>query len=310
MDDIRRGPRLREQLRAIIRTRRYSHRTEQAYWYWIRYFVKFHDLRHPAEMAEREVREFLSWLALDRKVAASTQNQALNALVFLYARVLEKPLGDIGSAVRAKRPPRLPVVLSHDEAMAIIGELESPYRLMASLMYGSGLRLVECARLRIKDLDFSRQLIVVRDGKGGKDRTTLLPSPLVDQLRDRIQAIRRAMNAKPETVIPVSLPFALRRKYRQCAVSLSWEWLFSSPVLCTVDEGRVVRHHIHTSSVQKAVKIAVRRSGVDKPAGCHTFWHYVSFRTMSSSAAVSSDMVGSQWSCRQIVRPATQHSFP
>jgi integron integrase len=274
MDAERRNMRLKDQLRAAIQSRRYSHRTEQAYWHWIRSFIRFHNLRHPREMAEREVKEFLTWLALQRKVAAATQNQALNALVFLYAKVLAKPLGDIGAAMRAKRPPRLPVVLSHDEAMAIIGELPSPYRLMASIMYGSGVRLVECARLRVKDLDFSRQLIVVRDGKGGKDRTTLLPAPLFDVLRSRIETIGRWLSAKPvDKRIPVSMPHALRRKYPHYAVSVGWQWLFPSCGLCTDDEGCVVRHHIHTTSVQRAVKQAVRRAGLAKSAGCHTFRH-------------------------------------
>lgn len=175
LEDTRHKPRLRERVRAVIRTRRYSRRTEKSYWYWIRYFIRFHGLRHPAEMTEREVREFLTWLAVERKVAASTQNQALNALVFLYARVLEQPLGEIGTAVRAKRPPRLPVVLSHDEAMAIVALLEPPHRLMASLMYGSGLRVVETTRLRVKDIDFFQLVITVRNEREGKTARLCCP---------------------------------------------------------------------------------------------------------------------------------------
>lgn len=225
-------------------------------------------------MAEKEVREFLTWLALKRNVAASTQNQALNALVFLYAKVLQRPLGDIGAAVRARRPPRLPVVLTHDEAMTIIGNLQAPYALMAALMYGAGLRLTECARLRVKDLDFRNAVIAVRNGKGGKDRTTLLPEPVREALRERIEAVRRAFAAaRVQAPVPVSLPSALRRKYPRADVSVAWQWLFPSGNLCVDEHGRVVRHHIHVTSVQKAVKAAVRRSGIMKPAGCHTFRH-------------------------------------
>jgi integrase len=180
-------------------------------------------------MRAREVREFLTWLAVERNVAAATQNQALNALVFLYGRVLEQPLGNIGDAVRAKRPSRLPVVLSHNEAMAVITALEMPYRLMACLMYGAGLRVVEAARLRVKDIDFSQCVIIVRNGKGGKDRTSLLPEPLYEPLRDRVMAIRQSGQSEPIAKrIPVTLPFALNCKYSGAATSLQWQWLFPS----------------------------------------------------------------------------------
>lgn len=274
MDGHVRRPRLREQLREVIRTRRYSRRTEKTYWYWIRYFIRFHGMRHPSEMREEEVREFLTWWATQRNVAAATQNQALNALVFLYARVLDQPLGDINGAVRAKRPPRLPVVLTHAEAREVIGGLASPYKLMASLMYGAGLRVTECARLRVKGLDFSRRVITVRDGKGGKDRTTLLPDPLIAPLQSRVESISAGHRERQEgDEIPVSLSFALRRKYPNAGTSLQWQWLFPSDGLCRDDDGCVVRHHIHVSSVQRAVKASVKRSGVHKPAGCHTFRH-------------------------------------
>ncbi len=268
------APRLREQVRSVIRTRRYSRRTEKSYWYWIRYFIRFHNLRHPREMGEPEVQEFLSWLAVKRNVAAATQNQALNALVFLYAKVLDQPLGEIGATVRAKHPPRLPVVLNHDEAMAIISALASPYRLMAGLMYGAGLRLVETARLRVKDIDFARAVITVRDGKGGKDRTTLLPESLRQRLETRVDTIRRRLAALPvQDRIPVSMPFALERKYPNANVSLQWQWLFPSRGVCANEYGVLVRHHIHTTSVQRAVKAAVRQAGITRPAGCHTFRH-------------------------------------
>ena len=274
MDDSARKPRLREQVRAVIRTRRYSLRTEKSYWYWIRYFIRFHGMQHPSTLGAGEVRQFLTWLATKRDVAAATQNQALNALVFLYAKVLEQPLGDIGEATRAKRPPRLPAVLTHSEVRKIIDGLAPPYELMASLMYGAGLRVTECARLRVKDLDFSRRVITVRDGKGGKDRTTLLPEPLVVPLQTRIQAIASTLQSRPNgRIIPVSLPFALRRKYPNAGTALHWQWLFRSESLCRDEDGNVVRHHLHVSSVQRAVKGSVKHSGIAKPAGCHTFRH-------------------------------------
>lgn len=274
MDSLPSKPRLREQFRAVIRVNHYSIRTEKSYWYWIRYFIRFNQMRHPLELGPTEVNAFLSWLATDRQVAAATQNLALNAIVFLYARVLEQPLGDIGDTVRVKRPARLPTVLTHAEATEVIAALHEPYDLMASLMYGSGLRVVESARLRIKDIDFDKQVIIVRDGKGAKDRTTLLPASLIDRLRERQQAIRVAWTAHdPFFRAPVSLPFALRRKYPRAPYSLEWQWLFPSSSLSVDEDGNSVRHHIHVSSIQKAVKQAVRNAAIGKPAGCHTFRH-------------------------------------
>ena len=274
MDSLSAKPRLREQFRAVIRVNHYSIRTEKSYWYWIRYFIRFNKLRHPSELGPAEVNAFLSWLASDRQVAAATQNLALNAIVFLYSRVLEQPLGDIGDTVRVKRPPKLPVVLTHAEAMSIIERLAEPYHLMASLMYGAGLRVVETTRLRIKDIDFDKQIIMVRDGKGGKDRTTLLPTSLVEPLLQRRQRICTAWKAQDIFfAAPVSLPFALRRKYPAASRSLDWQWIFPSLNVCLDEDGNSVRHHCHVSSVQKAVKRAVRDSAIGKPAGCHTFRH-------------------------------------
>lgn len=269
-----RKPKLRDQVREVIRLRRYSRRTEKSYWYWIRFYIRFHDMRHPSDMAEPEVRAFLSWLATHRNVAGATQNQALNALVFLYSKVLDKPLGDIGSVARAKRQPRLPVVLSHEEAMAIIQRTPEPYRLIVSLLYGAGLRVVECSRLRVKDLDFSRLVITVRDGKGGKDRTTLLPQALLPALQARVECVRKMCQSVPESKrVPTSLPFALARKYPNAGTSLAWQWLFPSSGICTDDNGQVVRHHIHPSAIQRVVKRSIRESGISKPASCHTFRH-------------------------------------
>ena len=274
MREDRARPRLREQFRAIMRTRRYSRRTEKTYWYWIRYFIRFHRLRHPREMGEAEVRAFLTWLAVERNVAVATQNQALNALVFLYARVLEQPLGEIEGIVRAKRPRRLPITLTHEEAMAVIQVLPMPHRLIASLLYGAGLRVTEAARLRLRDLDFPRRVVTVRDGKGAKDRTTLMPETLVAPLHARAEAIRSTLSTTPrDRRVPVVLPFALERKYPHANITPQWQWLFPSDGVCQDDEGRTVRYHIHVSAVQKAVKSAVRRAGIEKPATCHTFRH-------------------------------------
>ncbi|MEA5445552.1 integron integrase [Gammaproteobacteria bacterium AB-CW1] len=274
MVDSGRKPRLRERFREVIRVRRYSRRTEKTYWYWIRFFIRFNGTRHPAELGEVEVRRFLSWLATDRNVAAATQNQALNALVFLYRHVLEQPLGEIGLVTRARRPRKIPVVFTHEEAMSVIRRLPEPYDLMASLLYGAGLRVTECARLRVKDLDFAQRVLTVRDGKGGKDRTTILPESLYPALQARIAEIRRIwMRTTPEKRVPVTLPFALARKYPGAATSLQWQWLFPSEGLCRDDEGRIVRYHIHVSAIQKHVKVAVGKSGITKRASCHTFRH-------------------------------------
>ena len=180
------APKLRDQLHAIIRTKHYSLRTEKTYWYWIRYFIRFHRLRHPRDMAEAEVAQFLTWLATHKNVAAATQNQALNALVFLYKHVLQQPLQHIDGIARAKKPRKLPVVLSHEEAISVIAQLPPPHRLIASLMYGAGLRVSEACRLRIKDVDFNLHRLVIRSSKGGKDRTTLLPQTLFTELEELI----------------------------------------------------------------------------------------------------------------------------
>lgn len=274
MDSLIPKPRLRDQFRSVMRLHHYSIRTEKSYWYWIRYFIRFHGMRHPLELGSSDVNAFLSWLATDRQVAAATQNLALNAIVFLYARVLEQPLGEIGNVVRVKRPPRLPTVLSHQEAMLIIDQLTQPYQLLGSLMYGAGLRVVESSRLRVKDIDFQLQTIVVRDGKGGKDRTTLLPPTLILPLKLRIEQIEAAWRAQDSFhKIPVSLPFALRRKYPRASCSLAWQWLFPSRGICLDEDGQSVRHHVHVSTIQRAVKQAVVQTGIEKPVGCHTFRH-------------------------------------
>ena len=267
-------PRLRDQVRAVIRVNHYSIRTEQTYWYWIRYFIRFHKMKHPRDMGPKDVNDFLTWLAVHRNVAAATQAQALNSLVFLYDKVLDQPLGEIGDVVRSKKPRKLPVVLTHEEAMCIINQLQQPNKLIASLLYGSGLRVTEACRLRVKDLDFQQQVITVRDGKGAKDRTTLMPAPLMNPLKQHLNQIEKAWKEHSEEFLhPVSLPFALARKYPKAGKSLEWQWLFSSPNLSTDNLGNVTRHHRHISSVQRAVREAAKAAGIHKRAGCHTFRH-------------------------------------
>jgi len=227
-------------------------------------------MKHPRDMGPREVNEFLTWLAVHRNVAAATQSRALNALVFLYAKVLDKPLGEIGEVIRSKKPRKLPVVLTHEEAMCIIGKLRHPDHIIASLMYGSGLRVTEACRLRIKDLDFNQPV----NGKGAKDRTTLLPGTLIAELKSHADKICKAWKqTDPEFQHPVSLPNALSHKYPNAGHSLEWQWLFSSPPLSSDNLGNVARHHRHITSVQRSARNAVKQACISRPVGCHTFRH-------------------------------------
>lgn len=266
---------LLDQLRAACRLRHLSLRTEKAYVGWVRRYVYFHDLRHPAAMGAPEIRSYLTYLATERNVAASTQNQALHALLFLYQVVLEQPFGDLGPVVRARRPKRLPVVLTREEVSTLLRVLQPPYDLLASLLYGSGLRLLEGLRLRVKDLDFAQQQVIVRDGKGQKDRITMLPAVLAEPLKThlvRVHALHEADLRRGYGT--VYLPQALARKYPAAASSWSWQYIFPAPKLSKDPRsGAVRRHHHNESTVQKAVYRAVKRSGLTKPASCHTLRH-------------------------------------
>lgn len=269
------GSKLMNQVKTAIRVRHYSRKTEKAYCYWIRFFIRFHHYRHPAEMSAVEVSEFLSFLAVNRKVSASTQNQAFNALLFLYQQVLERPFGDVNGVVRAKQSRRIPVVFTRQEIRAILCRLDQPYHLIVSLLYGSGLRLMEALRLRLKDVDLNRLAIVVRSGKGGKDRITIIPEPLVPDLRramERVQAFHQQDLA--DGYGEVQMPYALARKYPAEAKSLHWQFLFAAARL-SVDpiSGQRRRHHLYETSVQRAVKQAIRGAGVHKKGSCHTFRH-------------------------------------
>jgi len=264
-----------ERIREAIRVRHYSIRTERTYVDWTRRFILFHGKRHPKEMGEAEVAAFLTHLAVNRKVAASTQNQALNALVFVYKHVLERPLGDISGAVRAKRPARLPVVLSQDEVRGLLAELRGAQWLICCLQYGSGLRLMESIRLRVKDLEFDRRAVMVRDGKGGKDRVVTLSDALVEPLRRHLAARRNLFDQDvAQGFGSVYLPHALARKYPNAEQSWAWQYVFPATRLSRDPRSGVTRrHHLDESVVQKAVARAVRKCGIEKPASCHTLRH-------------------------------------
>ena len=270
-----RKPKFIEQMRSFMRARRYSLRTEQAYLDWVRRFILFHAKRHPREMAEPEIVEFLTHLAAQRNVAASTQNQALSALLFLYQQFLGKKLGRLDGALRASRPPRLPVVLTREEVRAVLAHVRPPYRLMAELLYGSGLRLLECLRLRVKDVDFGYSRIVVRDGKGAKDRVTMLPGRLRRPLKEHLAHAKAVHERDLQLGFgSVYLPDALERKYPNAHRSWMWQYVFPAAKR-SVDpvSGRVQRHHVLEKSLQNAVANAVRATGITKPASCHTLRH-------------------------------------
>lgn len=268
-------PRLLDQLRAQIRLRHYSVRTEKTYAQWVRRFVLFHDKRHPRDMGKPEIEAFLSYLAVDRKVSASTQNQAMSALLFLYREVLDMQPAWLEDVVRARRPPRLPVVLTSTEVQAILSRLSGASFLCASLMYGCGLRLMETVRLRIKDLDFEWSQIMVRDGKGGKDRVVPLPESMREALQDQISLALRVHRADRRAGFgEVSMPEALARKFSGAATQPAWQFVFPARSR-SVDpsDGVIRRHHYHASMVQRAVHQAVRASGIRKTASCHSLRH-------------------------------------
>jgi len=269
------APRLLEQVRELIRIRHYSIRTEQAYLQWIRRYILFNDKRHPRELGAAEVTAFLSHLAVQRNVAASTQNQALNAVLFLYRDVLKIELPWLDDLHRAKRSQRLPVVLAREEVKRLLAQMEGTSWLMTSLTYGSGLRLLECLRLRVKDLDFDRCEVIVRDGKGQKDRVTMLPRALVEPLRSHLTRVKvRHEQDVREGFGRVYLPFALERKYPSADREWGWQYVFPSAKRSLDPRSRVERrHHVSPESLQRAVKSAVRASQILKPASVHTLRH-------------------------------------
>ena len=290
-----RPPKLLDQMRHRLRTMRYAYRTEQNYVMWVEKFLRFYRdsdgrWRHPATMGNLEIERFLTHLAVNRRVSASTQKQTLCAIVFLYKHVLDIKLGTI-NAKPASRPPRIPVVLSREEVAALLSEIRHPtYLLMAQLMYGSGLRLMECCRLRVKDVDLKRMQIIVRDGKGGKDRALPLPEICIEQLESHIQrSVTLSQEDEALGTAGVSLPDAFDRKSPLAAHSLSWQYVFASKSLCKDPrnpQGPYYRHHVHENSLQKAVKKAVTKLGLTKRVGCHTFRHSFATHLLESGSDI------------------------
>jgi integron integrase len=268
-------PKLLDQVRQAIRTRHYSDKTEKAYIHWIKRYIFFHNKRHPMEMAEPEIGLFLSSLASDRHVSASTQNQAFNAVLFLYKQVLHKDIGLIDGVLRAKRPQHTPVVLTKDEVRRITDCMNGVPRLMALILYGAGLRLIECCRLRVKDIDFSQNEIMVRAGKGNKDRHTPLPSAVREPLLQHLRLVKSQHEADLKGGRGrVSLPYALERKYPNAGREWGWQWVFpASSHFSDRITGEQRRHHIHESVLQKAFKESRLKASVFKHAGCHTLRH-------------------------------------
>jgi integron integrase len=268
-------PRLLDQVRAAIRTKHYSPKTEEAYVGWTRQFILFHDKRHPIEMGETEVGQFLQHLAVNKGVAASTQNQALNALLFLYGSVLNKPFGKLPNVFRAKRPKRLPTVLRQDEVERLFAAMKGHYSLMARLLYGGGLRLRECTNLRIKDIDFSTNQILVRDGKGFKDRVTMLPEAVKEELSKWISRLKSLHQKELDAGRGhATLPYALARKYPNLSKSLQWQYVFPAVRLVWDEETKIWRrHHVFDDTLQRAVSAAGVLAQIEKSVSCHMLRH-------------------------------------
>ncbi len=273
-----------DEVRNNIRRKHYSIRTEDAYVYWIKQFIAFHSMSHPRDMGKDEIEKYLTHLAVERRVASSTQNQAFNALLFLYRDVLGMSLEETINANRAKKSERVPVVLTHEEAMKVLSFLDGTSRLMGAMLYGCGLRLMECIRLRVQDIDFSMQQIFVRNGKGMKDRVTILPEGLKPMLTKHLNYIRALYERDlAEGRGEVYLPFALERKYPHANRDWGWQYVFPATRF-SVDprSGKTRRHHIDETVLQKEVKAAVKKAGVIKKAGCHTFRHSFATRLLES----------------------------
>jgi integron integrase len=268
-------PKLLEQVRAVARARHLSHRTEDVYHNFIKRYLLFHDKRHPKEMGAEEITAFLTHLAVEDKVSASTQNQAFFALLFLYRDVLRINLPNIEGVVRAKSPEHLPVVFTPNEAKAILANLTGVPFLVASLLYGAGLRLTEALHLRVKDIDFEMNLITVRDGKGAKDRTTLLPESLREPITQHLAKVKFIHTEDLQRGFGTAwLPFALAKKYPNAAADWKWQYIFSFAKLSpTREDGVVRRHYTSPSTIQKAVRDSMKRAEITKYGNCHTFRH-------------------------------------
>jgi integron integrase len=266
---------LLNQMINTIRAKHYSIRTEQSYVSWVNRFIRFHQKKHPINMGEPEITSFLNYLAVKQKVAASTQNQALSAILFLYNEVLNKEIKNIDNVVRAKRSQKLPVVFSRNEVKKLLLQLEGTKWLMAAMLYGSGLRLMECIRLRVKDVDFHYQQISVRDGKGQKDRITVLPQKINIPLKEHLDRVRFLHKTDLKKGYgEVYLPFALARKYPNANREFGWQYVFPAKKLSQDPRsGKMYRHHLDPGLLQKAIKQANRDAEIIKPGSCHTLRH-------------------------------------
>ena len=266
---------LLDQVSEVMRYYHYSKRSEESYRRWIKQFILFNDKRHPSELGKLEIERFLSHLAVNRNVASSTQSQALNAIVFLYKKVLDLPIADDLAPIRSKKPVRLPVVLSIEEMSRLLAQMSGDNLLMARLMYGGGLRLMELVRLRVKDIDFDHGYIVVRDGKGGGDRTTLLGESVVDELKAHLVQVRQVYDQDfADGNANVYMPNALAKKYRNAPSSWDWQYAFPSKKLSKDPRSDAIRrHHVSESNLQKAIRVAKNRAGLTKPTTPHTLRH-------------------------------------
>ncbi len=269
------GPRLLDQVRNRIRCKHYSIRTEQAYIDWIKRYIYFHNKQHPRDLDERHITEFLNHLAVQKKVASSTQNQALCALVFLYREVINKDLAQFKDLVHAKRPSKLPVVFTREETRSILLQLDGVTWIMGQLLYGAGLRVMECVRLRVKDIDFGYKQIVVRDGKGHKDRVTMLPEIVIESLSRHLEKVRKSHEIDLKAGFgTVYLPYALERKYPNANRSWGWQYVFpASRRSIDPRSGIEQRHHLSEVVLQRAIKRAIKACNIVKPGSCHSLRH-------------------------------------
>ena len=277
-----------ESIRHVMRTKHYSIQTEKTYLLWIKRFILFNQKRHPKDLGEQEVTQFLTHLAVNRKVTSSTQNLALCTIVFMYKHIFERELTLLPDTIRARAPTRVPTVLSHKEALSIIGLMKPKYKLMFSVLYGSGLRKAELLKLRIKDIDFDAKNLFVFRGKGGKDRTTMLPNKLLKPLQTQVEKVR-AIHTKDiaEESGMTSLPPSLARKYPHAVREFKWQYLFPSTTRCEHPyDGYFCRHHLHSTALARELKVAVKSSGVAKHVTAHTFRHSFATQLLMAGADI------------------------
>ncbi len=275
MTENKNESKLLDQLRDIIRMKHYSFRTEKTYSQWVKRFILFHNKKHPKDMGGNEIRSFLNHLAVNKKSSASTQNQALCSIIFLYKEVLNIEIGEIDAIIWAKKPGRLPCVFSKNEVKEILNEMNGIYKIMATLLYGGGLRLSECLSLRVKDIDFDYQQIIIRCGKGGKDRVTILPDSVVKPLKEHIEKVKKIHEKDIQDGFDsVYMPYALERKYPNAGKEIGWRFLFPGKTIAKDPRSKIKRrHHLHSSVLQRAVKTGIQNAGIVKQGGCHTLRH-------------------------------------